>query len=118
MGKSKKPEKVLSEITDRVLRYWFIDMTLKKVHHVDEYRGRGAMIAYDHETELIHTDDNNSFKIYFTYKEATLVLYAILLEEKRLEWQECVDQSLELSKEITDILDKIDKLKDCRSEEL
>lgn len=113
MNRSKKKEKaVVVDITEKVLKYWYIDTGIMKIKHVDDYEGKKKLVSFDPQVGRVIDEDGKSIKVYTTFREASINLYGLEIAAKREEWKMHVDVSMKLNEEICDLLDKLEKLRD------
>ena len=110
MGRPKKKAVGMVEMTEKVYRLWYIDYTDSKVKHVQEYAIK-KLVGYDSDLHCVVTEDGKWFHVYATFREASIVMLGALVFDKKEKWQKLVDDSMIMNKEISDLLDQLDKLR-------
>jgi hypothetical protein len=103
-------EKQLPELTEKILKYWYVDKKTRTVKHINEYVGK--LIGYDLNKSVVLTDTNKPIRFYTCHHDAAIALLRHELQAKKEEWEEHVNASLDLNAQISKIKDDLDLLED------
>ena len=108
MPKSKSE---LKTVTEKVLKYWYIDLRTHRIKKLKSHSKKNKFIGYNQETSQIISKNGKSIPVYSSFKEANIMLYNIKIEKLRKKWKLYIDKTIKINDEIGKLLEALDNLR-------